>query len=401
MTKSFTPLSLARKLESNIPLLRQVTVKVNKVGGINLGQGTCQLPVPEEVQTAACNAIRAGHNRYTLAQGTLEARQALAIKLENFNHIKANPETEILLTPGVTGAFEAVCSTFIEKGDKVVGFEPYYPYHHNALTKYGADITYVKLKLPDWSFSLQELESALAHHPKFLLINTPNNPTGKVFTETELRAIGTLCEKYGVLVVTDEMYEYMTYDGAKHVSPASLPEFAGRTITMGGYSKTFAITGWRLGYAVGPAEIIHLMTRFIDAVYICTPSISQAMLIESLATLGQDFYDALAEKYAKKRAFFCEALERAGFELVKPQGAYYVIANFEKNFGKMPSSAFVDFMIEKAKVGAVPAGDFVQDVTDQHWVRFCIAVEDTVLEAAAEQLLQLRKAGATEYNQAA
>lgn len=384
-----TPFRMTSRGRSRIPLLRQVTIKVQKVGGINLGQGTCQLPVPRKVLDAAAAAMNEGHNRYTYAQGTLEARRAVAEKLARHNGFTANPETEVMITPGVTGAFEAICCTMIDPGDEVVCFEPYYPYHHNALTRAGARITYIPLEGPAWEFSLPALEAALARKPKFLLINTPANPNGKVFTEAELRAIGNATERHGVLVVTDEMYEYMVFDGRKHISPASLPEFAGRTVTMGGYSKTFAITGWRLGYAVAPAEIASAMTRVIDELYICAPSPSQSAVTRALAELDDSFYEEIAVTYAKKRDFFCAALESAGFEVARPQGAYYAVANFARNFGELPSEEFVDRMIELVQVGGVPSGDFVLEPSNAHWVRFCFAVDDAILDAAAEKLAQL------------
>ncbi len=237
------------------PSLRQITLKVQAVQGINLGQGVCQLPVPDEVLLAAHEALDDGINRYTSPRGLLSLREALAEKLRRHNQIAYDPEQELLVTVGSTGAFEGVCATLINAGDHVVSFSPYYPYHHNTLRRYNAKVTYVPLEGADLTFDSARLEKALQQGVKFLLVNTPGNPTGKVFTQSELKTISELTNKHNCLVVTDEIYEYMIYDGRVHISPAAVPGLRERTITIGGYSKTFAITGWRIGYLALPSAI--------------------------------------------------------------------------------------------------------------------------------------------------
>lgn len=376
---------------SDIPFLRRISVAIQRVGGINLGQGTCQLPVPQLVARAAERAIREGYNRYTLPQGLLETRVALAKKLSSFNHFDADPESEISITPGVTGAFEAVCHTLLKPGDEVISFEPYYPYHHSALKRAGAVIKYVPLFPPEWSFSIEFLKSQISPRTRFILVNTPGNPTGKVFTRGELEALGEICNEKKIWLVTDEMYEYMTFDGRTHTSAASIPELRERTITMGGYSKTFAITGWRIGYLVAPVELTFAFRRALDGQYICSPAPFQRAVGVAISELEPSFYSELLAKYQSKRDYFCSVLRKIGFELSQPQGAYYIVADYSRNFGDMDSPAFVMKMLEESKVGAVPSNDFVEKPRDHRWVRICVALEDSELEKAADQLTKLSK----------
>ncbi|MBL7663282.1 pyridoxal phosphate-dependent aminotransferase [bacterium] len=377
----------AKSFES--PKLRIITGLVQKVSGINLGQGTCQLPVPQTVVKHAYAAIEEGLNRYSLPRGLLSARSSIVKKLARDNRIQGvNPESEVILTCGATGAFEIICGALINSGDKVVFFEPSYPYHLNTAKRYHAEILTIKLRGENWDFDVLELEAALKQRPKFLMINTPSNPTGKVFTEAELKTIAALCEKYDTLVVTDEIYEYMVFDGRKHISPASLPELRQRTLTIGGYSKTFAITGWRIGFLVVPEAISEYFAALADAIYVCPPSPFQEAIARSVNELGSEFYAELALKYQAKRDFFTKSLRDCGFKIINPQGSYYLIADYSAIEANLIPLDFVKFMIEKVKVGAVPADDFVHNPTHERWVRFCLAVEDSVLEQAAKQLSQ-------------
>jgi aminotransferase len=371
------------------PSLRQITQRVQQVSGINLGQGTCQLPVPPEVIDAATRAMNQGINRYTSPYGLPSLRKAIAKKLKHFNGIDADPETQILISSGTTGAFEGVCATTLNPGDKVVSFSPYYPYHHNTLKRFQAKVSYVDLKPPHWDISWEQLEKYLTSDVKFLLINTPGNPTGKVFTQEELERIGKLCKERGVLVVTDEIYEYMTYDGRKHVAPGSLIDLKENTITIGGYSKTFAITGWRIGFMAAPKQIMDKMAGLCDNIYVCAPAPLQQGVAEAIEMYGDDFYANLNTMYEKKRNFICSALAKLGLEVMVPQGAYYVMADFAKRFPGIDSKSFVDQMIDRTHVGAVPSNDFVVDARAHHWVRFCYALPDNDIEAACKALGQL------------
>lgn len=386
----FSPRTSSQTSAFKSPALRRISIEVAKVGGINLAQGVCQLPVPGEVLEAAHRAALAGTNLYTNPRGLLSLREALVKKFDAHNGIKGlDPEQHVLVTCGATGAFEAICAAFLNPGDEVVVFEPSYPYHMQALRRYQANIKVVPLRAPTWEFDEEELARAITPNTKFVLANTPNNPTGKLFSREELLNLGRLIEGTNAFLVTDEIYEYMTFNGAKHVSAASLPELQGRVLTVGGYSKTFSITGWRIGYLVVPASISALLTSVIDAIYVCAPAPLQQAVADGINLYGPEFYEALSNKYERKRDFFANGLIKLGFTPNIPKGAYYMIASYEGRYPELSSAEFVNRMIAEAGVGAVPSEDFVGNPELARWVRFCLAVEDSVLESALERLQQM------------
>lgn len=371
------------------PALRQITIDVQKVNGINLGQGVCNLPAPELIFERAMEAMSAGWNRYTNPRGLLSLREAVAKKLSHFNRLKANAETEILITCGATGAFEGVCGTLLNPGDEVILFEPSYPYHVQALKRHQVVTKVVTLRPPHWHIDFDAVKAAMSSKTKLVLINTPGNPTGKVFTKQELEGLGEMLSGTDTMVVTDEIYEYMTFGQRPHISPATVPSLEDRTITIGGYSKTFAITGWRIGYAVVPESIASAMATFLDAVYVCAPAPLQQAVADAIDELEDDFYAALSAKYERKRNYFAEGLESVGLRPLMPEGAYYMICDYSDRFPKLASGEFVSHMIRSSGVGAVPSSDFLQDSASETWVRFCLASEDSVLEEALERLHQL------------
>jgi len=373
------------------PALRQITLEVQRVNGINLGQGVCNLPVPELVLQAANQAAVDGHNRYTNPRGTSRLRSALASKLAAYNGISADPDSEILVTCGATAAFEGVCGVLLDPGDEVVVFEPTYPYHVQALNRYQAKVNILTLSAPDWEIDFDQLKALVNERTKFILLNTPGNPTGKIFSRSEILKIGVIAAQAGCLIVTDEIYEYMAFDGAKHVSPASLPELAGRVITMGGYSKTFSITGWRIGYLCGPAEICAPITQFLDAVYACAPAPLQEAVAVGIEQFVPEFYTALNSKYESKRDSFVAGLRNLGLAPLPPAGAYYLICDYSDLFPGLTSYEFVNKMIKESGVGAVPSSDFVRDHQKAQWVRFCLASEDEVLNDALLRLTHLQR----------
>lgn len=376
------------------PWLRQVTLKIDAIGGVNLSQGTCQLPTPREVIEGAQEAMARESgipNRYSPADGIRELREPLTAKLTSFNRIPCKYEN-VAVTTGATGALEAVGDAFLEPGDEVILFSPAYPYHRNVLERrYKATIRYVHLRAPDWTFDIDEFRRAITPKTKFVLICNPGNPTGKVFTEKELTAIGELCRRHGIFVVTDEVYEYITFDNRKHISIASLPGLFDHTITIGSYSKTFAITGWRIGYLCAPTSVFLNLRVASDQIYICPPTALQHGVAKGLTALGSDYYAEQLRKYTRKRQILCDALEESGFAVCRPQGAYYVIADTTKRFPGLTSEEVAEILIQKAHVGAVPASDFlgvdvIGDPKRSNFLRFCFAVEDDLLEKAARQL---------------
>lgn len=373
------------------PALRQVTLKVDAIKGINLSQGTCQLPVPQVVLDGAAQALADGMNRYSPADGVPRLREALVAKLKAFNSIPCGAEN-VAVTLGSTGALESICHAFLAPGEEVVLFAPYYPYHRKAIEeRYKGVIRYVQLRAPDWTFDLDELDRAITPQTKFVLVCNPGNPTGKVFTRAELAAIGSVCCRRGIFCVTDEVYEYITFDGREHVSMASLPGLFDHTITIGSYSKTFAITGWRIGYLCAPAGVYANLRAASDQMYICPPTPLQYGVLKGLGSLSPDYYAAQLRDYERKRDILCGALLAAGFSLYRPQGAYYIIADTSTRFPGRTSEGVADLLIERATIGAVPASDFlgrevIGDPARSNFLRFCFAMPDDTLERAANLL---------------
>lgn len=378
------------------PALRQITLEVQKINGVNLGQGTCQLPPPPYIVEQAHQASLDGINRYTPPRGLQSLREAVAKKLEAFNGIHADPETEILITCGATGAFEAVCAVLLNPGDEVVTFEPTYPYHVQGVQRHRGKLNYVSLHLQGdrWTFDPDELRRAITPNTKFLILNTPANPTGKVFAREELETVAQILEGTETMLVTDEIYEYMVFDGREHISPATLPSLKARTITIGGYSKTFSITGWRIGYCVAPAALATPMAQVLDRIYVCAPAPLQEGVARGVQKFDPSFYQELNAKYERKRNFFVEGLREIGLTPLPPEGAYYMIVRFDELFPGMSSWDFARKLVETCGVGTVPAQDFMRDPSASPWVRFCLAVEDDVLEEALNRMQALKLVGA-------
>lgn len=372
------------------PALREVSLKVAAVNGINLGQGVCRMPVPEIVIEAGKRAISQGQNLYAPAQGVETLRAAIATKLRSFNKCEYSTD-QIIVTAGSTGAFEAICHAFIKPGDEIVSFRPFYPYHHNALTRVGARVKYIDLNPPKWNFSRESLVENITQNTKFVLLNTPNNPTGKVFTRSELESIAEICLRNHVYCITDEVYEYMTYDGNEHISIGSIPEMLPLVLSMGSYSKTFAITGWRIGYVASPTNLFPAIRAASDQLYVCAPTPFQHAVAAGISELTSSYYGWLKSEYSRKREICTAGLRAAGLTPITPAGAYYIIANSSTVFPNRTADSVVDELIKKTHVGAVPASDFVgPEALDNpnigNFFRFCFAVPDEVLTEACNKL---------------
>ncbi|MBS1708628.1 MAG: pyridoxal phosphate-dependent aminotransferase [Armatimonadetes bacterium] len=370
------------------PALRRITLRVREVGGINLAQGVCNLAPPPGLFEAASRAMEAGHNRYTDPRGLASLRRALAEKAHSEQGLQYDPDQNVFATQGATGAFEAVCGVLLNPGDKVALFEPTYPYHTQALRRLGAEILRMPLLAPDWSVDWDMVRGTLAQKPKFILVNTPGNPTGKVWTTEELDQLAALLDGTDTLVITDEIYEHMVFDGRRHVSPATRPGLRDKTITISGFSKTFAITGWRIGSLMAPSWMSGALTSYLDAVYVCPPAPLQQACAEAIGFLGSPFFESLSPKYQAKRDFFADALTQQGFTVTMPQGAYYMLVGYEGVLGPIHPDEAADQLIDRCGVGAVPASDFVQNPESAHWLRFCLVSEDNVLQDALARLAQ-------------
>ena len=314
--------------------IRNMSIECDRVGGINLSQGVCDTEVPAIVRRGAAEAMDRGINTYTHYAGLIELRRAIAAKQEKYSGLKADPETEIIVSAGATGSFYCACLALLNPGDEVILFEPYYGYHVNTLVAAQAVPTYVRMTPPLWSFDPADLERAVTPRTRAIMINTPSNPTGKVFTREELEILAKFAERHDLFVFTDEIYEHFLYDDARHISPATLPGMRSRTITISGLSKTFSITGWRIGYSICDARWAQTIGFFNDLVYVCAPAPLQIGVAEGLTSLGDDYYNDLASSFARKREMICTALADAGLTPYVPQGAYYVLADISSLPGK-------------------------------------------------------------------
>jgi len=307
--------------------IRAMTQACANAKGLNMAQGVCDTPVPPVVLEGAERAIHDGYNVYTRFDGLPELRQAIAEKLERYNRIQADPESDITVSAGATGAFHSACAALLNPGDEVILFEPYYQYHINALVAVEAVPVAVSMQPPAWSYSMDQLEEVVTPRTKAIIVNSPGNPSGKVYSQSELEAVAEFACRHDLFVLTDEIYEYFLYDGRRHISMASLPEMAERTITIGGYSKTFSVTGWRIGYSVASRRWAQAIGAMNDLLYVCAPAPLQMGVARGICELPDSFYAQLRQDYQGKREKFCRALTQAGITPSIPQGAYYVLAN--------------------------------------------------------------------------
>jgi aminotransferase len=392
-------LSLSRRAEHIAQAeIRAMSIECEKAGGINLAQGVCDMEVPVEVRRAAQKAIDDGMNSYTRYDGIAELRRAIARKLGEFNQIKANPETEITVSGGSTGAFYCACLALLNPGDEVILFEPYYGYHVNTLLAVDAVPTYVTMRPPDWTFDPKDLSRAITPKTRAIMVNTPGNPSGKVFSKEEFDVIADLALKHDLFVFTDEIYEFFTYEGARHISPAAMPTISDRTITISGYSKTFSITGWRIGYSHAHERWAAMIGYINDLVYVCAPAPLQAGVAAGIVDLPASYYQGLARDHQRKRDKLCSVLNDIGLPAYVPAGAYYVLADVSRLPGST-SKAKAMHLLQKTGVASVPGESFFHGSEGDTLVRFCFAKTDHDLNEACQRLLQLgteRQAAACE-----
>ncbi len=368
--------------------IRAMTQACARVKGINMAQGVCDTPSPAVVLKGAVAAIDRGLNTYTRFDGLAELRQALARKLADYNGIAADPETEVTISCGATGSFHCACLALLNPGDEVIVFEPYYGYHISALVAVEAVPRMVRMQAPDWAFSLSDVERAVTSKTKAIVVNTPGNPSGKIYSRQELEGIAELARRYDLFVFTDEIYEYFLYDGRRHVSPATLPGMAERTITIGGYSKTFSITGWRIGYSVAHERWAQLIGAMNDLLYVCAPAPLQYGVAVGIQELKPSFYRELAGEYQAKRDQFCRALTKAGLPPSIPQGAYYVLADVSRLPGTSGKERALH-LLEKTGVAGVPGEAFFSGPEGHRFIRFCFAKTDPDLDEACRRIERL------------
>ena len=368
--------------------IRAMTAECDRIGGVNLAQGVCDTDVPAVVAEGAIKAIREGQNIYTRMDGIARLRQAIAGKYEWTHGLVADPEREVLVASGATGAFHAATLALLNPGDEVLVFEPYYGYHLTTLRTMGVVPVSVALTAPSWTLDLDAVRAAVTSRTRAMVVNTPSNPAGKVFTRAEVEGLAELAREFELFVFTDEIYEHFLYDGAEHVSPATLEGMRERTIVMSGFSKTFSVTGWRLGYLIADAKWLPAIAYFHDLLYVCAPAPLQHGAAAGVEQLPASFYTDLAAQHEVKRGMLVDALRAAGMRPQMPDGAYYVLAKATSLPGAT-AAAKARGLLAKTGVAAVAGSAFFSPGGGEDLLRFCFAKKDADLAEACRRLRTL------------
>jgi aspartate/methionine/tyrosine aminotransferase len=374
-------------------VIREMTRQAMVHGAINLAQGFPDFPAPAEIKKAAQAAIGADVNQYAITWGARNLREAIARRMQTTQGVAVDADKQVTVCCGSTEAMISTLLAVCNAGDEVVIFEPYYENYGPDSILSGAKPRFVKLRPPraedhEWTFDERELRAAFHEHTKAIIVNTPNNPTGKVFTRAELELIRDLCVKFDVLAITDEIYEHILYDGSKHISMAALDGMQGRTVTINGMSKTYSVTGWRVGWTIAPPRITDAIRKVHDFLTVGAPAPLQEAGASALS-LPEGYYLKLAEGYRKRRDRLIPALEQAGFQCFRPRGAYYVMTDIRR-FGFPDDVAFTKYLVSEIGVAAVPGSSFYREPKDgASQVRFAFCKKDDTLDAAAQRLQKL------------
>jgi aminotransferase len=370
-------------------VIRGMSIEARRHGAVNLAQGMPDFPAPQVLKDAACAAIQGDVNQYAVTWGARELRLAIAEHAAWHLGLNVDPEEEITVTCGSTEAMLVALLSIINPGDEVILSQPFYENYWPDCMLAGAIPRFVPVRPPDWKFDPDELAAAFNDRTKAIVVCNPTNPTGAVFTREELEVVAALCRKWDVVAITDEIYEHILFDGRRHVALASLDDMWDRTVTVGGMSKTYAVTGWRIGTIMAPPR----MTRAFRQVHDFVSIGAAAPLQEAGAVayrLPRSYYDDLAAGYQARRDRFCKALWEVGFEFEAPQGAYYVMAGIGP-FAADDDVSFADKLVREIGVAVVPGSSFFRDKElGRSYVRFCFCKRDETLDEAARRLRSLR-----------
>ena len=376
-------------------VIREMTRQAMLHGAVNLAQGFPDFPAPAEIKRAAQEAVAADVNQYAITWGAKNLRNAIARQMQEWQGIAVDPETQITVCCGSTEAMISTLLAVCNKGDEVVIFEPFYENYGPDSVLSGAKPVFVKLRAPktgddEWTFDERELRAAFHGQTKAIILNTPNNPTGKVFTRGELELIRDLCVEFNVLAITDEIYEHILYDSTEHISIASLDGMNERTVTINGLSKSYSVTGWRVGWAVGPPAITNAIRKVHDFLTVGAPAPLQEAGAAALG-LPRAYYENLANGYKARRDRLIPALIEAGFRCFRPRGAYYVMTDISA-FGFADDVAFTKYLVKEIGVAAVPGSSFYNDPRHgAKQVRFAFCKKDATLDEAGKRLRKLRQ----------
>ncbi|HEX2714578.1 MAG TPA: aminotransferase class I/II-fold pyridoxal phosphate-dependent enzyme [Candidatus Acidoferrales bacterium] len=371
-------------------VIREMTRLALRHGAVNLAQGFPDFPAPAEIKQAAQEAIAADLNQYAITWGAKPLRDAIVEKFERTQGVAVDPESEITVCCGSTEAMMAAMMAIINPGDEVVIFEPFYENYGPDAILSGATPRFVKLRPPGWDFDRDALAAAFGPATKAIILNTPNNPTGKVFRRAELEFIRDLCVRWKAFAITDEIYEHIIYEGAQHISLARLEGMRERTITINGLSKSYAVTGWRVGWCIAAPEVTAAIRKVHD--FLTVGAAAPLQQAGALALrLPESYYQQLAADYGVRRNRMLAILEQAGFRCFKPDGAYYIMTDISA-FGSPDDMSFANYLVQEIGVAAVPGSSFYDNPADgSRQIRFTFCKTERTLAAAAERLAKLRR----------
>lgn len=370
-------------------VIREMTRLAAVHGAINMAQGYPDFAAPSVLKAAAARAVREDYNQYEITWGSTELRAAIAEKARRFNGIQATGEDNVTVTCGATEAMVATMLALTDSEDEVIVPEPFYECYLPSAIISGARVRHVQLQGPGFEFDEEDLKRAFSgrggRKPKAIMINTPNNPTGRVLSRSELGLLADLCSDHGVLAITDEIYEQIVYDGAKHVSLASIEDMADSTVTISGASKTYSVTGWRIGYTVAQKSLTEAIRKVHDFLTVCAPSPLQRAALTAYS-LPESYYSDLTRSYTRKRDYLMKSLQAMGFECLKPQGAYYILADFSAVW-KGDDVSFAEHMVKEGGVATVPASSFFSTPRlGRKQVRLAFPKHDKTLREAVERM---------------
>jgi aspartate/methionine/tyrosine aminotransferase len=378
----------ARIGEFRESVIREMTRLALQHGAVNLAQGFPDFPAPAEIKAAAQQAILDDLNQYPITWGVKPFRDAICASYKRFHGLEIDPEREVTVCCGATEGMISTLLALIDPGDEVIIFEPFYENYWPDSQLTGATCRYVRLHEPDWTFSRDELRAAFTKRTRAVILNSPNNPTGSVFSLEQLQFIGELCEEYDCLLITDEIYEHVIFGGRKHIPPMTLGALRKRCVSINSLSKTFSVTGWRVGWVIAPPELTSSIRKVHDFLTVGAATPLQHAGITALR-LPDSYFTELARNYETKRNTLMGTLEKAGFHCYQPNGAYYVMCdasalNFKNDI------TLCSHLIENIGIAAVPGSSFFSKSGDgSNLVRFCFAKKPETLEAAAQKLKRL------------
>ena len=367
----------------------EMTRLAQQYNAVNLSQGFPDFPAPELLKRAACDAIQADDNQYSVASGSQPLREAVAAQFDRRHRVSVDPERQVTICCGSTEAMLATMLACVDPDDEVLVFEPFYENYGPGAILSGARPKYVQLTPPAWVFDRERVAAAFSNRTRAIVINTPTNPTGKVFTRDELSFIAELCQRWDVIAISDEIYEHIVFDDAQHVPIASLPGMAERTVTISGLSKTYSVTGWRIGWAIAPPPLSDGIRKMHDFLTVAAPTPLQHAGSIAL-NMPDDYYRSMAAEYQRQRDRLVGVLEGCGFVCYKPSGAYYLMADVSA-FGFDNDLEFARHLVKEIGVATIPGSSFYDNPRDgSTLVRFCFSKRDSTIREAETRLSRLQ-----------